>query len=102
MYLNMLFARDVHECTLSKKNPSIPPKPGNQLGRRKKDRAREIQKKSDKYPLIMTPKYSLTFLNYTTACHNNDPPSQNILHDGSLYHQRPFLSFSLDATGIFS
>jgi hypothetical protein len=42
MYLNTFFAMDVHEFTLSKKNPSIPLKPGNQLGRRKKDRAREI------------------------------------------------------------
>jgi hypothetical protein len=63
MYLNTLLARDDLECTLSEKNPSICLKPGNQLGRRKKDRAREIQKKSDKCPLIMTPRYSLTFLN---------------------------------------
>jgi hypothetical protein len=67
MYLNTLFARDVHECTLREKTPSIPLKPGNQLGRRKNDRAREIQNKFDKYSLIMTTKYSLTFLNYTTA-----------------------------------
>jgi hypothetical protein len=63
MYLNTLFARVVQECTLREKNPSIPLKLGNQLGRRKKDRGREIQKKLDRNPVIMKPKYSLTFLN---------------------------------------
>jgi hypothetical protein len=44
-------------------NPSIPLTPGNQLGRRKKDRARKIQKKLDKYPVNVRPKDSLTLIN---------------------------------------
>jgi hypothetical protein len=67
MYLNTLLARDDLECTLSEKNPSICLKPGNQLGRRKKDRAREIQKKSDKHPLTHDTKIQFNFpqLNYS-------------------------------------